>query len=414
MSLFLHLLFTFVNNCDILTWYKSLSEAEVDMTEKLFEADSHLLSFDSIVKDCLNTEDGYLVVLGATAFVPEQGGQYSDVGTLDNATVSDVQVREDVIYHKVDKPLEVGSLVHGEVDRVRRLRNLQNHTGEHIACGLIYQEYGFNNVGFHLGTDDITFDMDGVVTPEMLRHIEYEANRVVSENRAVYAYYPTDEELKTLEFRSKKDISGQIRVVVIEGLDACACCVPHVKRTGEIGMIKLLSCMRYKGGTRIHMKCGFDALEYFNFEHDSLDFISNLISLPFDRIAGGVEKLVRDLGEANKRIYELKKTVLNSKIDALTPTDKDILFIEDGLEMSELRMLVEGGEKLTQGVCAAFSADSETEGEYKFAVAVKGKDYAEFKSLIAERLHARGGGRPPFIQGSAACSESEIKDFFDI
>lgn len=383
------------------------------MTEKLFEADSHLLSFDAIVTACRKTESGYLVVLDATAFVPEEGGQYSDVGKLNDATVSDVQIHEGVIYHAVDKPLEVGSLVHGEVDHVRRLRNMQNHTGEHIACGLIYREYGFNNVGFHLGTDDITFDMDGTVTPEMLRHIEYEANRVVSENRAVYAYYPTEEELKTLEFRSKKEISGQVRVVVIEGLDACACCVPHVKRTGEIGMIKLLSCMRYKGGTRIHMKCGFDALQHFNFEHESLEYISNLISLPFDRIAGGVEKLAQDLNEANRKIFELKKSILNSKIAALTPTDKDIVFIESGLEMSELRTLVESGEKLTQGVCAAFSAD-EAEGEYKFAVAVKGKDYAEFKRLLSDKLHARGGGRLPFIQGSAACSESEIKDFFGI
>ena len=245
------------------------------MTNRLFDFDGYCLSFTAKVLECEAQEDGFAVVLDATAFAPEGGGQRSDIGFLDGAEVVDAWMRDGVIYHRTKTPLAVGKIVLGQVDRARRIRHIQNHTGEHIVSGILHEKYGydnvgfhnhygFNNVGFHLGSEDVTLDLDGTVDESMLRAIEREANEIVVSNVVVQVAYPDAETLASLSYRAKLDLTEDVRIVTIEGVDACACCAPHVNRTGEIGMIKLISAMRYKGGTRIHMKCGFDALgEYY-------------------------------------------------------------------------------------------------------------------------------------------------------
>ena len=261
------------------------------MTEKLFDIDGTLLEFDATVVRCTETDGGYAVILDRTAFAPEGGGQRSDVGFLGDAAVSDVRLEDGQLLHIVDKALPEGGAVHGRVDEARRVRHIQNHTGEHIVSGLFYTLYGYHNVGFHLGTEDVTMDLDGEVTEEMLRHVEREANRVVYENRPVTVSFPDAEERSAMFYRAKLELESDVRIVTIEGTDACACCAPHVTRTGQIGMIKLVSAIRYKGGTRIWIKCGFDALDEFNAEYSRAVAISNRISLPRERIAEGVDKL---------------------------------------------------------------------------------------------------------------------------
>ena len=231
------------------------------MTEKLFYQDSHRSTFTAIVQEVRPSGNGYEIILDRTAFFPEGGGQSSDTGSLGGVSVSDVQEIDGKIIHYTDGPLVEGTEVEGCIDWTERFSKMQQHTGEHIVSGLIHKIYGYHNVGFHLGTDSVTLDFNGVVPKEKLHEIEQLANEAVAKNLPVQVLYPMDEELSKISYRSKIEIEGQVRIVVIDGYDVCACCAPHVKQTGEIGLIKLVGMQNYKGGVRISMLCGFRALE---------------------------------------------------------------------------------------------------------------------------------------------------------
>ena len=230
------------------------------MTEKMYELDSYCSEFTATVEECHLYESGYAVRLSRTAFFPEGGGQAADPGLLCGLDVRDVQIVDGEIWHYLDAPLTVGETVKGALDWETRFFRMRHHTAEHIVCSIAHRWYGFNNVGFHLGSEDVTLDLDGELTREQIDAIEDEANRVVAANVAVTATIPTAEELAQATYRSKKELDGDVRLVTIEGVDCCACCAPHVARTGEIGLIKLLDFIRYKGGVRIHLLCGDAAL----------------------------------------------------------------------------------------------------------------------------------------------------------
>ena len=238
------------------------------MTEKLFYEDSHMITFSAVVQACEKVGDYYEAVLDRTAFFPEGGGQLADTGVLDGVPVLDAQERESLIYHLLEKPLEVGKTVEGKIDWEERFSKMQQHSGEHIVSGIVHALYGYDNVGFHMGADAITIDFNGPLTKEQLQDIEYRANQAVAWNLEVQVHYPTKEELANIKYRSKIEIEGQVRLVTVPGHDACACCAPHVKRTGEIGIIKLIGLQNYKGGVRVSMLCGFRALADYEAKSD--------------------------------------------------------------------------------------------------------------------------------------------------
>jgi len=376
------------------------------MTKRLFD-DGLLLEFEATVKSVRKEDDEYWVLLDRTAFAPDGGGQLSDIGSIDGVAVLDVAPDDGEIYHICDGELEVGASVHCKIDEKRRMRHIQNHSGEHIVSGIIYKEYGFNNVGFHLGSEDVTMDVDGEITKEMLRRIERLANEAVVKNLEVKAIYPSPAELENIFYRSKLELTDNVRIIVIDGLDACACCAPHVSRTGQIGMIKLISCMRYKGGTRIHLKCGFDALDEFNAEFDRATVISNLISQPRESIDEGVKKLLDDIGTQKHEIYELKKQILSIKIASAKPQNGRLVYVDDSMDMSELRSFAAAKLDECESFCAAFSGN-DAEG-YKYVMGYKGDDFNEFvKNTVSSLGEGGGGGKAPFAQGKVKCKKSDI------
>lgn len=376
------------------------------MTERLFDNGS-LLEFEATVTSVRNEDGEYWVTLDRTAFAPDGGGQLSDIGSISGVNVIDVTSDGGDVFHICDGELEVGSVVNCKIDKKRRMRHIQNHTGEHIVSGIIFKEYGFNNVGFHLGSEEVTMDVDGEISKDMLRKIERMANEAVSENSDVRIVYPTPKELESMFYRSKLDLKENVRVVVIDGLDACACCAPHVSKTGEIGMIKLISCMRYKGGTRIFLKCGFDALDEFNAEFDRATAISNMISQPRESIDEGVKKLMDDIVGYKHEIYELKKKILSMKIESSKPEKGRIIFVDDDMDMSELRSFVAAKLAECEKFCMAFSGNDE--GGYTYVLGYRGDDFNEFvKNKISTLGVGGGGGKPPFAQGKVKCKKSDI------
>ena len=180
-------------------------------TIRLFDQDSYMQKFDATVLSCEPEGDRFAITLDATAFFPEEGGQCADTGTLGNATVLDVQESEGVIIHYTDAPLTPGDIVHGQLDFPARYLRMQIHSGEHIVSGLMYRRYGFHNVGFHLG-GEITMDFDGELSREQLNKIEDAANRIIYENVPITAEYPSADVLRATEYRSKLDLTENVRL----------------------------------------------------------------------------------------------------------------------------------------------------------------------------------------------------------
>lgn len=382
----------------------------MEQTIKLYDADSHLYDFDASVISCEKTDKGFAVVLDKTAFFPEGGGQPADEGTLNGIAVTDVQIKDGIITHTTAEEIPAGSAVKGAVDSEIRFRRMQNHSGEHIVSGLIHKLFGYNNVGFHMGSEDVTLDLDGVLTREDLDKIEMLANRAVYENVNVRAEYPSPEVLKDLDYRSKLDLTENVRIVTIEGYDVCACCAPHVNKTGEIGIIKLLDFLKYKGGVRIHMLCGFDALEDYNRRYKNVAAISAKLSAKQAEVYEAVERLSAELSAEKQAAGELKRQLVAMKIAALEPTDGNMVLVEKDMDMLNLRNLVNEAVQLCGGICAAFSGNDEN--GYNYIIASKNVPLRAEAKAINAALNGRGGGKDEMIQGSAKASEAEIRAYF--
>lgn len=380
------------------------------MTEKLFYQDSHRSTFTAIVQEVRPSGNGYEIILDRTAFFPEGGGQSSDTGSLGGVSVSDVQEIDGKIIHYTDGPLVEGTEVEGCIDWTERFSKMQQHTGEHIVSGLIHKIYGYHNVGFHLGTDSVTLDFNGVVPKEKLHEIEQLANEAVAKNLPVQVLYPTDEELSKISYRSKIEIEGQVRIVVIDGYDVCACCAPHVKQTGEIGSIKLVGMQNYKGGVRISMLCGFRALEdYYQKEKNNRE-IAVMLSAKEYETAVEVERLQEELAMKKAKIAELERKFLEQKVETLDISGEIVCLFEetDPVMTRELvNLLLKKGAKM-----AAVFSGNEREG-YRYVLGSRSLDVRKNGKLLNEAFHGRGGGKPEMVQGTVQGKREEIEAFLN-
>lgn len=380
------------------------------MTEKLFYQDSHRSTFTAIVQEVRPSGNGYEIILDRTAFFPEGGGQSSDTGSLGGVSVSDVQEIDGKIIHYTDGPLVEGTEVEGCIDWTERFLKMQQHTGEHIVSGLIHKIYGYHNVGFHLGTDSVTLDFNGVVPKEKLHEIEQLANEAVAKNLPVQVLYPTDEELSKISYRSKIEIEGQVRIVVIDGYDVCACCAPHVKQTGEIGLIKLVGMQNYKGGVRISMLCGFRALEdYYQKEKNNRE-IAVMLSAKEYETAVEVERLQEELAMKKAKIAELERKFLEQKVETLDVSGEIVCLFEetDPVMTRELvNLLLKKGAKM-----AAVFSGNEREG-YRYVLGSRSLDVRKNGKLLNEAFHGRGGGKPEMVQGTVQGKREEIEAFLN-
>ena len=379
-------------------------------TIRLFDADSYLQSFDATVLSCIAKDDRYAVILDATAFFPEEGGQCADGGTLFEATVLDVQENNGVITHYLDKPLQVGTKVHGQLDFQARYLRMQIHSGEHIVSGLMHRKYGFHNVGFHLG-GEITMDFDGELTREQLNEIENEANRIIYENVQITAEYPSKDILLATEYRSKLDLTENVRLVTIGEYDICACCAPHVSRTGEIGMIKLLDAVRYKGGMRMHFLAGSAALEHYRKIWTDVATLSALLSVPQSEVVEGLKKRDAEIEKRGAIISSLRKQLLDYKIAALQETQGNLCIFTDDPDMLALRLLVNAGVEKCTRICAAFTGN-DTDG-YKYIMGAQNADLRSLSKQINTALGGKGGGSAQMIQGSCSAKESDIRAYME-
>ena len=378
------------------------------MTEKLYERDSHIRTFQAEVLSCEKRAGFYETVLDRTAFFPEGGGQGCDFGTLADAAVLDVQLQDGVILHKTDRAVPLGT-VSCTVDFARRLRHMQNHSGEHILSGLIHRHYGLDNVGFHLG-EEVTADFNGILTRSQLDAIETLANEAVFADLPVTAWTPPPAELAALDYRSKAGIEGEVRLVKIGEVDLCACCAPHVKSTGEIGLIKVLDFEKNKGGTRIRIKCGKDALLDYRAKYTGVQKISNLLAVKQNEVFDGVEKLNDQLGEAKWALSQMKKRLIAEKIKTFDSEKPVTALFEEDLDGKELQLYADALHQAYGGIRAVFSG---ADPAYSFAACGEEAALNTFFGDFKNRLTVRGGGRNGIVQGTVQAERAAILAFFD-
>ena len=373
------------------------------MTEKLFYQDSHMRNFGAVVESCEKAGEEYEAVLNRTAFFPEGGGQYADTGVIDKVPVVDVKEREGVIFHRVKRPLAVGKQVEGFIDWEERFSKMQQHSGEHIVSGLVHSHFGYDNVGFHMGRDAITMDFNGILTKAQLKEIEKEANEAVVKNLEIQVLYPSKEELSQIAYRSKIEIEGQVRIVVVPGYDTCACCAPHVKRTGEIGLIKLTGLQNYKGGVRVSMLCGFRALADYEEKAESVKRLSVMLSAKENEVAEEVQRLKEELTAQKGKLARLEGKLLEQKVGELEKNQKLVVLFESDLAGNAPRELV--NRILCKGTeIAAVFAGTPANG-YRYVVGSKTLDVRPFAKRLNERFQGRGGGKPEMVQGSISVGE---------
>lgn len=383
----------------------------MNRTERLFDKNSKLNIFEATVLSCKQTENSkYAVILDKTAFFPNEGGQTCDTGKIGGISVVSVDEKDGIITHTLDHPLEIGESVSGEIDFEPRFKKMQNHTAEHIVSGIIHRLFGYDNVGFHLGDGYMTADFNGELTEKDITKVETLANRAVFECHPIRAYYPSAEKLKTFEYRSKLDLTENVRIVEIEGVDMCACCAPHVENTGEVGLVKITEAIRYKGGMRLTMLAGYDALADYRARQEQIKHISMAISAKQSEVAVGVDRVLADIEELKSRISALKRENMQMKLDSIENTENSIIMFEDDGDMLALRNFVNFAVKKTEKLCAVFAGNDET--GYKYIIASENIPLRTVSKEITHVLGGKGGGSDVMIQGSVTATRTEIEQFF--
>lgn len=381
------------------------------MTRKLYYEDSHLAQFTATVLACEAAGDHFEVLLDQTAFFPGGGGQAPDTGMLGLVKViGGKELGEDVV-HFTSGPVTVGSMVEGRLNWSQRHRRMQNHSGEHVVSGIIHQRFGYENVGFHMGEDFVTIDYSGELTTGQIYEIEREANLAVAKNGPVQCWFPSKEELDAMDYRSKKELSGDVRIVNVEGYDTCACCAPHVKQTGEIGIIKLYTWTRHRGGTRITMLCGMDALDDYNARCANITSISGLLSAKPMETAKAAARLWKEHEALKQKLVDINRKITAQKIAALQPCQGNMVLFEPDLDMNCLRDLINAAKEQCTGIAAGFTGNDE-EG-YHYILGSKSVDLRANAKAINGAISGKGGGQKEMIQGTATADEAAIRAYFE-
>jgi alanyl-tRNA synthetase len=377
-------------------------------TEKLYYQDTYLRTFTAKVVDCQARKGGYGVVLDRTCFYPEGGGQPGDQGTLNDVTVTDTHEKDGQVVHYTDRPMEIGETVTGTINWDRRFDLMQQHSGEHMISGVVNRIYGYDNVGFHMGAEMITIDFSGVLTEEQLLSVEQEVNRRIWENTPVKCWYPDPETLKTLPYRSKKELTGAVRIVEVPGADICACCGTHVKNTGEIGLVKIISVEKFHSGVRVEMLCGGRALRYLTAVLDQNRQVSQQLSAKPLGTAKAVENLAAELETKKQQLFAQENARFAAKAEELRGQGNVVVNLP-GLTADGVRRAAIAIQETCGGRAAVFSGDEEQ--GYKYAVGQLDGDLRTWVKTLNAALSGRGGGKPGFVQGSLSAKWDEIVAF---
>ena len=379
------------------------------MTEKLYYIDAYIKEFSATVTDVITDSRSVALVLDRTAFFPEEGGQSADTGYIAGARVTDARERDGVIYHYVDKPLEVGTKAECKIDFADRFEKMQCHTAEHIISGAIHKTFGLDNVGFHLGATEVTMDVNGYLARDQLDEVEMIVNRAVFDNVAVKTYFPSVEELSSINYRSKLDLTENVRIVEVEGYDLCACCAPHVAYTGEIGLVKILDFEKHRGGTRISIAAGYRALRDYRVKYANILKTSALFSEPQATVSAAAEAFLTSYEEFKARLRQTRLALARLEAQRIPETTDSYVGYYPDFNPDELREVVNSAKSKVGGILIALSG---ADGDLKLVMSSAKVELAPISKKILSDLGGRGGGRDNMIQGSVSATLEDVRAYF--
>lgn len=378
---------------------------------ELFYRDVYAKEFKATVISSKEGKKGFETVLSDTAFYPEGGGQPADHGMLGDAKVLDVKRRDGVIIHYTDKALPEGSEVLGVIDWKRRFDHMQQHSGEHILSGIVHRKFGYDNVGFHMDDEKVTVDFNGPLSQEDADKIEEEANEYLWTDASVRIFFPSSEELSEIDYRSKIELTGEVRLVEFPGADLCACCGTHVTHTGEIGIIKIVSIARHKGGVRIEMLCGGRAYRDYAKKHAINASISALLSAKPYETDKAVIREKEEKAALEQKISEMNEHYFAMRSENIPEGTKKVFFHEKEMTPFEIRkfcdFLMKSGK-----VTDAMVVSDKGEGAYNYVMGSTENDMRALGKELNKKLNGRGGGKPEMVQGSFNASLAAIKAAF--
>ena len=385
-------------------------------TEKLYEQDPFLKEFTARVLSCEREKNSFLAVLDRTAFYPEGGGQPADHGTLDGVRVLDVHEKGGVVFHTLEKEVEIGKTVSGVLDWNRRFDHMQQHSGEHILSGILCRDNHCDNVGFHMGAETVTIDYNTEISWERAMDAQQKANEIIWADAPVEITYPSAEELHRLSYRSKKELTGKVRIVTFPGADCCACCGTHVLRAGQVGVVKILSLQKFREGVRMEILCGQRALCCLSAIYDQNRLAAQRLSVKPMETAAAVERLEAELSASRVRISELEDTAFAAIAKEYAGAG-DVLLIQPAMKPDSVRRLADTVAKSCGGLAAVFAGEAGRAGGrsrcHYALVHGAGGDLRALVNALNAALRGRGGGRNSFAQGSAEASPAEISAFWE-
>ncbi|MCR5649918.1 MAG: hypothetical protein K6F86_01910 [Lachnospiraceae bacterium] len=379
-------------------------------TIKLYDEAPYDREFRARICDVINTENGKTgVILDRTLFFPEEGGQSCDKGTLGGFEITHVAIDGDLIIHETDAPPDSfakGASINGLIDWNHRFSNMQNHTGEHILSGLLHRDHASENMGFHLSDNIVTLDTAKVLTEQELQSLERKANEVIYADLPVFCRYYTKEEAETIEYRSKIELPDDIRLVVIPSIDICACCAPHVKHTGEIGIIKIIKAINYKGGMRLTILSGKRAYDFISEECRRVDDLTHILSEKRENLISAVEKLLEKTENYRLEKIDNAKKKLEGELEKIDDkAENAVIFIDEVNDITQRNAVNDLASKHS-GICGVFSGN-DTDG-YKFIISEPGGDAREVCSILKNKFDAKGGGSKEMVQGSVNAGRDSI------
>jgi alanyl-tRNA synthetase len=396
------------------------------MTEQLYFDDPLTLEFTAQVAECRPLNGGrFGLVLPRTYFYPTSGGQEHDTGSIGAARVLDVYKENGEILHVVDRALAPGAYP-AQIDRQRRVRAMQHHTGQHILSASFLEVAEIESISANINGDSpSTIDLEvGEVAPEILRQAERFANGILFENRAVKSYYVSDADVSAIPFRKPPKVTGRIRVVEVDGFDITPCGGTHCLHTGMVGQIKIIRTERVNQKLRLHFVAGFQALEYFDTYQDVAQQAATLLETGLDRIPAALERKLDQLKAAQTELETLRAGLLAAEAEQLAASAQTassplgvgslrlvtaLFHDRPGTELRQLGMKLRDLPGMV-ALLAAFDG-----GKLSLVVACAQDSGIDARDLLKQHLapfNGRGGGDPSLAQGGGVAEETSLEKLF--
>ena len=365
------------------------------LKDTLYYKDPYIKVFKATVLSCEKDKDNYLVILDNTAFYPEGGGQASDKGLIDGKEVIDVKERGNKIIHYLKEEIKVNKEVECVLDFEHRFIHMQSHTAEHIVSGLIHKHFGYDNVSFHMG-EVIQIDFNGPLSSDDILMIEDEANKVIYKNIDIETLWPDINELDDLEYRSKLDLKDDVRIIKISDIDMCACCGTHVSKTGEIGIIKILSSSKHKDGVRLEMLAGKRCFEYLRDIYEENHKISVMLSAEMNKTSEYVYKLKEDYKNKEFDYLKYMERYLDNA-ESINLKDGVLCYFEENIDKNIIKKFT---KKILDkdDVHTVFFINSNN-GKNDYLFMSKQMDLKAIVKVLNEELKGKGGGGIDIAQG---------------